>query len=170
MESLSLIVPFVASIISSAAAIVAVVGLARVISREVPTVEFLVRHKNGRHEYELSVSNPTHRLLVLDYVEVLSPGAECVIIRRKDAHIEADIERIWEDLSSECKEKKNVFLQVPAGQTRHLEIQFKNVDSFNVNFRIHWSKGLPLLDRRFATRKVKLDSGQIEKRKLAAKE
>ncbi len=168
MEFLSLIMSFAAAFITSVAAVVAVLGFARVVSREVPTVEFLVCHESDKYKYKLSVSNPTSRLLVLDYVEVLSPRAECIIITRADASVYVDTVLTYENLSSECKEKKLVFLEVPGGQTRCLEILFKNTDNLSVNFRIHWSKGLPFLDRCFSARKIKLNSKQIKNRELAA--
>ena len=142
---------------------------AKAFSRQLPTVEFLVeRDESAQALYKLSVSNPTHRLLVLEYVEVLSPCAAGVQIRRMDDTIRGALDRAFEDDSLMSKRTKSVFLSVPAGQTQYLEVEFSDDEDFEVNFRLRWSKGLPFLDRCFIARKVELDSAQVKSRKLAA--
>ena len=168
-SSVSLIFSFVSLIFSFVATAIAAFTCARVFSRELPTVEFLVvRDENAPVLYKLSVSNPTHRLLVLDHVDVLSPRADGVQIRRMDDTVYGVVDRAYEESSLMSKRTKPVFLAVPAGQIQHLEVEISDDDDFQVDFRLRWSKGLPLLYRCFIVQKVELDSAQVKSRKLAA--
>ena len=156
-------------IFSLVATAVAVFTFAREFSRQLPTVEFLVEHdESGQPLYKLSVSNPTHRLLILNYVEILSPAADKVQIQPAGVNLHGTVTRAYEDALSTSKRAKSVFLAVPAEQTRHLEIELSDDEDFEVDFRLHWSKGLPLPYRCFIARKVKLDSAQVKDRRLAA--
>lgn len=156
-------------IFSFVATAVAVFAFARALSRQLPTVEFLVeRDESEQALYKLGVSNPTHRLLVLDHVRVLKPRPEEVWVRRMDDSLRGDLERAYEDASIVSKQTKSVFLAIPAEKTRYLEVQFSDEEGFEVSFQLYWSKGLPLLERWFIPRNVKLDWAQVKSRKLAA--
>ena len=66
--------------------------------------------------------------------------------------------------------KKPVFLQVPSVETKFLEVLFKDPNEFEVDFKLHWSKNLPILDRHFIkiTRRIKLEVAEVNSRILAA--
>ena len=148
---------------------VAFFTFARDFSRQLPTVEFLVqRDESAQVLYKLSVSNPTHRLLVLDSVEVVAPCADGVQIGRIDDSVYGVVDLACEDASLTSKRTKSVFLAVPTGQTRYLEVGFSDDEDLEVNFRLRWSEGLPFLDRCFIARKIKLNPAQVKSRKLAA--
>ena len=155
--------------LSVVAAVVAVPAFARTFSRELPTVEFLVeRDENEEPFYRLAVSNPPHRLLVLDEVEVRLPDAEGVKVQSMGAWLYATLERVSEDLTMGYKRRKLVYLAVPAKETRSLEVEFSDEEALEVAFRLHWSKGLPVPERWFIARKVRLDCVQVKSRQLAA--
>lgn len=166
----TLIVSFLSTIFSCLAASVALWTLARTIAQQIPTIEFLVENdKSGQKIYKISVSNPTHRLIVLDHVEVLSPDPKRVLIQPMECPLRGTLERNWEDASMTSKRRKSVFLGVPSGKTEDLEILFKDLEEFEVDFKFHWSKNLPiLLDRRFVTRRIRLDVAEVNSRILAA--
>ena len=69
--------------LSGLATLIALAAFARTVSQGLPTVEFLVECDNEAYPplYKLSVSNPTRRLLVLDYIEVLSPDTVTGFVR-----------------------------------------------------------------------------------------
>ena len=157
-------------LLSVVATAVAVVAFARTFSRELPTVEFLVeRDENEEFLYRLAVSNPTHRLLVLNEVEVRLPDAEGVKVRPIGVTLQGTLERAYEeDVTMASKRRKSVYLAVPAGETRSLEVEFPDEQTFEVAFRLHWSKGLPVPERWFIARKVRLDCAHVKSRQLAA--
>lgn len=155
--------------LSFVATAVAVAAFARVFWRELPIVEFLVkRNPSGGYLYQLAVSNPTHRLLVLEHVEVFSPAASGVgfPLLRDDLH--GTVERAYEDSSSESPRTKSVFLAVPAEQTESIGIEFVDDEDFKVDFRLRWSKALPRPVGWFMPRRVELTSAQVKSRKIAA--
>ena len=158
-------------LLSIVATLVAVAAFARTVRQELPTVEFLVERDNEAYPplYNLSVSNPTRRLLVLDYIEVLSPDTVTNFVRPEHS-LRGTLARAWEDLSR-ADRMKSVFLAVPAGETQCLELVFDgNTDSedFDIHFRLVWSKGIPWPDRLLMPREVKYDLTQVKSRKLAA--
>ena len=61
-----------------------------------------------------------------------------------------------------------MYLAVPAGETRCLELEFSDDEGFEVDFRLRWSKGLPVPERWFIARRVRLDGAQVKSRQLAA--
>ena len=71
-------------LVSVVAAAVAVASYMRVRLEELPTVECLVtRDASDEAQFWLSVSNPSRRLIILDWVEVFSPrpkSADTVVI------------------------------------------------------------------------------------------
>ena len=160
-------------VFSFVATVVSAVTFAKAFWRDLPTAEFLVeRDQSGRLLYKLSLSNPTHRLLVLDQLTVPLPRAEGVVVRRMNDTAHGAMELAYEDVFvSRSKERKSVYLPVPAGETEYLEIEFRDFsddDDFEVHFRVCWSKGVPVPERWFIVRAVKLDSAQVKSRKLAA--
>ena len=138
-----------------------------------PIVEFLVeRDASGLAGYKLSVSNPTRRRLFLDYIEVLSPSTATGFTSPEHS-VRDTAKRACDEDERAAGQTKSVFLAVPAGETKCLEIVFKNNmndEDFDVDFRLVWSKGLPFLDRWLMPRKVRLDSTQVKSRNLAAVE
>ena len=176
MSEWSLVFSFSSALTAAVAAIFSTLTFFRTFFRELPTVEFLVKYgRDDQKLYKLSVSNPTHRLLVLDHVKVLSPSADVVEIKPEDDNLDGVIDRAIEETSLPSGRTKPVFLTVPAGQTRCLEITFgyeflKSLDAegFEVDFRLCWSKGLPRLEQWFIARKIQLDSAQVKSRNLAA--
>ena len=66
------------------------------------------------------------------------------------------------------KRRKSVYLAVPAGETRCLELEFSEEEDFAVDFHLHWSKGLPVPERWFIGRSVRLDGARVKSRQLAA--
>ena len=156
-------------VLSVIATVIAVFTFARTLSRQLPTVEFLVeRDGNVQPQYKLSVSNPTLRLLVLDYVDIFSPSADAVDIWRMHETLYGTVDRAYEGATLKSKRRKAVFLAVPAGQTRDVDITIFIDEDFDVDFRLHWSKSLPFPDRCFIARKIRLDSAQVKSRKIAA--
>ena len=149
---------------------VAVLAFLRTVLQGLPTVEFLVeRDASEASRYKLSVSNPTRRLLLLDRVDVISPSPP-PYFNIPNGTMTGTIERGCEDASG-TPGSRAVYLAVPAGETKCLEIEFKNNmndEDFGIYFRFVWSKGLPFLDRWFMPRKIKLDSAQVKSRRLAA--
>ena len=112
-------------VFSFVAAVVAVAAFIRTVFHELPTAEFLVtRDEAGTAFYRLSVSNPTRRLLVLNYIEVLSPSTATVFTSPERA-IRGGLELAWEEVERAGGQTKSVFLAVPAGETKYLEIVFK---------------------------------------------
>ena len=162
---LSLVVAFVATAISVFTFLKASAG-------QVPSVDFIVeRDQSDRARYTLRVSNPTRRVLVLDYVDVLSPRPGPVFMWPADVTAHGAAERAYEEVVSlRSKHVKAVFLAVPAGQSRDVEVDFRRVDDgdFEVNFRLRWSRGLPFPDRCFLARSVELDAAQVKSRQVAA--
>ena len=158
-------------ILSLVATGVAVLAFLRTVSQGLPTVEFLVeRDQYERAVYKLSVSNPTRRLLVLDYIRVLSPDIVTSFARPVDTTRDT-VERVWEDLSRSDPELRAAFLAVPAGETKYLEILLggeTDDEELDIDFRFVWSKGLPHWDRWLMPRRVTLDSTQVKSRKIAA--
>lgn len=158
--------------LSSLATLVALAAFLRPVYRELPTVEFLAEpdQASGTHCYKLSVSNPTHRLIVLDHIVVRSSGTVTVFARRGSS-VGDTTKLVREELSQPDRQRKSVYLAVPAGQTKCLEIKFgdnSDNEGFDVDFRLVWSKGLPFLERCLMRRKIKLDSTQVKSRRLAA--
>ena len=152
--------------LSVVATMVAVVAFARTFFRELP---FLVeRDASEQALYRLAVSNPTHRLLVLDQVEVRVPDAEGVKVQPLGVTMHGTVSRAYEDATMASKRRKSVYLAVPAGETRCLELDLSDEEGFEIDFRLHWSKGLPVLERWFIRRTVRLDRGQVKSRQLAA--
>ena len=162
----------VSILVSGLATLVALAAFGRIVFQGLPTVEFLVECDNEAYPplYKLSVSNPTRRLLVLDYIEVLSPDTVTGFVNPDDS-LRGTIARVWDDLSQEADRMKSVFWAVPAGETQCLEIVFggeTDDEDFGVDFRLVWSKGLPHPDRWLMPRRVKYDLTQVKSRKLAA--
>ena len=180
MNAMSLIISLVATAISLVAAAAAVAAFVRTVFHELPTIEFLARRDaSGLASYKLSVSNPTRRLLVLDCIKVLSPSTVTGFSIPGDTAGDTlrrayeTLERAGEEAERAAGQTKSVYLEVPAGETKYLEIVFKNNmtdEGFEVDFRPVWSKGLPFLARRLMRRKVQLDSAQVKSRNLAALE
>lgn len=165
----TLLVSFLSTIFSCIAASVAFWALARTIVQQVPTIEFLVENDTSSQKtYKISVSNPTHRLLVLDHVEVLSPEPNDVSIQPMKCTLRGTLERNWENASMTRPGRKSVFLAIPSKTTEYLEVLFRDKEEFEVDFKLHWSKNLPILDRRFITRRIKLDVAEVNSRILAA--
>ena len=161
----------VSILFSGLATLVALAAFGRTVFHGLPTVEFLVERDNEAYPplYKLSVSNPTRRLLVLDYIEVLSPDT-VTGFARPERSLRGTIDRVWDDLSRDDR-MKSVFWAVPAGETQCLEIMFggeTDDEDFDVDFRLVWSEGLPRPDRWLMPRRVKYDLTQVKSRKLAA--
>lgn len=167
----NLIVTVLAMAFSGVAALAALWTLVRTIAQQIPATEFLVENDgSGQRVFKISVSNPTHRLLVLEHVEVFSPEPDRVLIQPMDAPLRGTLERAWEDLSTTSMRRKAVFLRVPAGKTEYLEVLFKNLEEFDIDFKLHWSGNLPFWDRQFIrlTRRIKLNAAEVRRRILAA--
>ena len=159
-------------ILSVVATAVALMAFLRTVFQGIPTVEFLVEPDTGTGtlSYKLSVSNPTRRLIVLDHIEVRSPDTVTVLAGREHS-VTDTLNRAYEDLSQADRRRKSVYLAVPAGQTKCLEMQFggnTDEEDFDIDFRLVWSKGLPRPDQWLMRRKIKLDSSQVKSRRLAA--
>ena len=159
-------------LISVVATAVAVASYMRVRLQELPTVEFIVtRDASDEARYWLSVSNPSGRLIILDWVEVLSPQpktADTVVIlpMMKANSGKGETNLAWEEVKRAEQLGSNrmepVYLAVPAGQTEFLHIRFRGVtndedEGFEIKLRLHWSKGLSWLYRRYITRQIVLD-------------
>ena len=156
-------------LLSVVATVVAVLAFARTFSRELPTVEFLVEHDASEQAlYRIAVSNPTRRLLVLDQVDVRLPNPEGVTVRPLGVTMHGTVSRAYEDATMASKRRKSVYLAEPAGETRCLELEFSEEEDFEVDFRLRWSKGLPVPERWFIARRVRLDCAQVKSRQLAA--
>ena len=156
---------------SGLATLIALAAFGRTVFQGLPTVEFLVECDNEAYPplYKLSVSNPTRRQLVLDYIEVLSPDTVTGFVKSEDS-LRYTIAQTFDDLSRDDR-RKSVFCAVPAGETQCLEIVFRSTaddEDFDIDFRLVWSKGLPRPDRWLMPRRVKLDWAQVKSRKLAA--
>ena len=176
MDVVSLVFSFVATAI-------AVASYMWVRLQELPTVEFLAtRDASGGVQYWLSVSNPSRRLIILDWVDVLSPEpktADTVVIlpmMRSDS-ARGETELAWEEVRRAeqlgVNRMKPVYLAIPAGQTEFVHIRFRDVadeenEDFDINFRLHWSKGLPWIHRRCITRRIMLDKEQVKARTMAS--
>ena len=106
----------VSILFSGLATLVALAAFGRIVFQGLPTVEFLVECDNEAYPplYKLSVSNPTRRLLVLDYIEVLSPDTVTGFVR-PELSLRGTIARVWDDLS-QADRMKSVFCAVPAGE------------------------------------------------------
>ena len=169
MTSLVAVVSLAFAFVATA---ISVVTFLRTLAGQVPSVDFLVeRDESERARYTLRVSNPTRRVLVLDYVEVLSPESGKVFMWPKGVTDHGVTERALEEVySSGPKHVKPVFLAVPAGQSRDVEVKFRLAEDeeFEVSFGLRWSRGLPLPDRCFLARSIELDAAQIKSREIAA--
>lgn len=158
-------------ILSGVATLVALTAFIRTVFHGLPTVEFLVEYNRAdRVLYKLSVSNPTRRLIVLDYIKVLSSDTVTGFTRPGESTKET-LNRVWEDLSRADGRTKSVYLAVPAGETKCLEIVLgSNMDDedFDVDFRLVWSKSLPYPERWLMPGGIKLDLTQVKSRKMAA--
>ena len=159
------------TIISLMAVSLAFWAFLRTVFQEIPTVEFLVEPgaANGTFCYKLSVSNPTRRLIVLDHIYVLSPNTVKVLAGREES-VKRSLTLRFDELSQSDRQRKMVYLAIPAGQTKCLDIEFgdyKDNEGFDVHFKLEWSKGLPSLDKCLMQRQIKLDSEQVKSRKMA---
>ena len=170
MAEWTLIASFLSTICACIAAFVALWALARTIAQQIPTVEFLVGNDgSGRNVYKISVSNPTHRLIVLDRIEVLSPDPERVLIQPMERAEKGSLERNWENASIPSRQTKAVFLGIPSGETEYLEVLFVDLEEFGVDFRLQWSKNsLPILERHLIAQRIELDAAEVNSRILAA--
>ena len=179
----SLLLSFVATAVAVVASVVAVASYMRVRLEELPTVEFLVtRDASDEAQYWLSVSNPSRRLIILDWVEVFSPRPKSVdtvvilpMMRTKSGMGETNL--AWEEVKRAeqlgSNRMKPVYLAVPAGQTEFLHIRFRGITDdedggFEINLRLHWSKGLSWWFRKFVTRQIMLDAEQVKDRTMAS--
>ena len=170
-------------LVSVVAAAVAAASYMRVRLEELPTVEFLfTRDASDQAQYWLSVSNPSRRLIILDEIEVFSPQPntpDTVVIlpvmKTNSGKGEANL--AWEEVRRAellgSNRMKPVYLAVPAGQTEFLHIRFRasaedEDDGFEINFRLHWSKGLSWMYRRYITRQIVLDREQVKARTMAS--
>lgn len=164
------IISVAGGVLSAAAAAVAVVAFVRAFLHELPTVEFLARRDpNVGVLYKLSISNPTRRVLFLDCIRVLSPSTVTGFTIPGDT--------MGDTLRRLYYSHEAVYLEVAAGGNECLNVEFKadmdpgwDDEGFDVDFRLVWSKGLPLLVRCFMPRKVQLDSTQVKSRNIAALE
>ena len=164
----SLAIAFVAVAGSLIATLVSFLTYVRAVSWQLPTVEFLAEHdESAPARHKLTVSNPTRRLLVLDYIEIRSPRPDRVRIQPTGLNLRGTVERAYEETSLPSERKKAVFLRVPPGTTGDLEIDVGTEEDFEVDFRLCWSKGIRGLERWFIVRKVKLSSAQVKSRTLA---
>ena len=158
-------------VLSTVATLVALAAFLRTVVQGLPTVEFLVEYNKMEGVlYKLSVSNPTRRLIVLDYIKVLSSDTITGFARPGESTKDT-LNRVWEDLSRADNRIKSVYLTVPAGDTKCLEIVLGSStddEGFDVDFRLIWSKGLPRPERWLMPRGIKLDLTQVKSRKLAA--
>lgn len=162
-------VPELSLALAFAATAISVFAFARAFSGQLPSVDLLVeRGPAGEARYRFSVSNPTRRLIVLDYIEVLSPRPDEVLMRPMEVTAYGVTNRAYEEVFCPSKRGKPLFLAVPAGETRQLELELPDREDLAVRFRLSWSKGLPFPDRCFVVRKFALDSDQLRSRKLAA--
>ena len=170
-------------VISGVATGVAVASYIRVLLQDLPTVEFLVtRDKNDEEQFWLTVSNPSRRLIILDWVEVISPPPkkrDTVVIgaMTKTDRLKGDLNLAWEEVRREEKlgsrRMKPVFLAVPAGETQLLSITFGDIEEdedggFKVDFRFQWSKGPWWTYLIRGTRRITLDGDQVKARKMAS--
>ena len=179
----SLLLSFVATVVAVVATAVAVASYMRVRLQKLPTVEFLVtRDASDEAQYWLSVSNPSRRLIILDWVEVFSPQpktADTVVIlpMMKTNSGKGETNLAWEEVKRAeqlgSNRMKPVYLAVPAGQTEFLHIRFRGVtddedEGFGIKLRLHWSKGLSWPYRRYITRHIMLDEEQVKARTMAS--
>ena len=170
-------------VLSGLATAVAVVSFIRVWMEELPTVEFLVtRDENEEAQYWLSVSNPSRRLIILEWVEALSPRPTTVdtvvilpVMQTKSGKGETEL--AWEEVNraqeAGSNRMKPVYLAVPRGETQFLHIRFRRVtenedEGFNISFRLHWSKGLSWLYRRLIPRELNLEADEVKARTMAS--
>ena len=161
----SLVLASAATVAAALSALVALLTLARTVAWQVPTVEFLREY--GEHtprRYKLMVSNPTRRLLVLDYVGVVSPSADEVRIQPSQLDLHGTVERAYDEIELPSKRKKPVFLPVKPGETADLEIDFGTQEDFEVEFRLYWSKSLRGIERWCVPQDLKLDSDEVKSR------
>ena len=170
----TLVLPLVATIAAAVSAIVALFTVVRTLAWQIPTVEFLIEYdeEDKPRRHKLTVSNPTRRLLVLDYIDVLCPDAEKVRIEPSRLDRRGMVSRSWEQLASpsKSKRKKPVFLAVKPGETADLKVEFDfdAEEDFAVDFRFCWSKSLRGIERWCIPKDLKLDSGEVWSRTLAA--
>ena len=178
---------FVLSGLAAAAAVVAnvvaVASFIRVWMAEVPTAEFLVtRDASDDAQYWLSVSNPSRRLIILEWIEVRSPRprtSDTVVIlppmQTKSGRGETEL--AWEEVTradeSGSHRMKPAYLAVPSGETQFLHVRFRGVpteedEGFKVDFRLHWSKNSFWLYRRLITRRISLEAQELKARTMAS--
>ena len=169
----SVLMAFAAALAASVSAVVAAITLIRTIAWQVPIVEFLCEYdetdETAQRRYKLTVSNPTRRLLVLDYVDVLSPDAKQVKLRPNELDVRGDVERAWDQPNFHWKRRKPVFLPVKPGESADLHIDFgTQEEDFEVEFKLYWSKRLGRIERWCITNDLKLDPDEMKSRRLAA--
>ena len=170
-------------VISGVATGVAVASYTRVLLQELPSVEFLVtRDRSDEEQFWLGVSNPSRRLIVLDWVEVISPPpkkGDTVQIRpvMKADSVKGDLNLAWDEVRRKeelgSHRMKPVFLAVPAGETQLLSITFGDIEEdedggFKVDFRFQWSKKPWWTYLIRGTRRITLDADQVKSRKMAS--
>ena len=165
----TLVLSLAATIAAAVSAIVALFTFVRTLAWRIPTVEFLSEYDEDKpRRYKLTVSNPTRRLLVLDYIDVLCRDAEEVRIEPSRLDTHGELARVREQFELSSKRKKPVFLAVKPGETADLEVDFGAKEDFAVDFRLCWSKSLRGIERWCIQKDLKLDSGEVNSRTLAA--
>ena len=171
------VVALLSLVVAMAAAIPGVYALARTVAQQAPGIEFLVDNEGGRRDlYRIRISNRTHGVLFLDYVEVHSPPARTVVVGPMEGDVRTVVERAVETGSME-NPMKAVHLEIPVGTTKSLEARVTDQPEppheAPIDMQLHWSasvKRLPALDRLAIRRRSRIRLGQreVNGRRLAA--
>ena len=142
---------------------------------QLPSVEFLAdrerTYEPGR--YRIHIDNPMRRSVYLDYVEILEPDPDDVLIWHPDSSGSArhDILRAQETLSSSDKRKQAVFISIPPRGRQTLNLHIKNDPPNAIHFQLHWgaasaNRFLPF--HRLFPKRIHVDSARLKSIRISA--
>lgn len=149
-------------------AVIATLSFLRAMAGSLPTIELIVDEDViGDADYKFLVENPTRRTVLLESIYVLRPDPDGIYIAPDNIDTGGNIERAMAESESSESGYKAVYLAVPAGESRKLSVIIVGEpQGFECKFT--WSRNLPMPDRFFMTRKIKISADVLSAMKLAA--
>ena len=169
---------------AAAASITVLAGLAGAViwvwamERKSPKVELIENiDEGGKRNWRLRISNPTHRPITLERIETTGRHTETDrFIRRDDdvhtaVHLAFDEKNLVETKAGGKSRKVHraqpVFQRVQSHGTKDVDVERQNYEA-EIDWKIHWESGIPIPEKWFATKRLRLTHEEVMAKRLEA--